>query len=47
MVNLKQDGATSAYGGGVATIDVSVALASGSSGYATVDSLDIIYDYST
>jgi hypothetical protein len=45
---LKQDGAISAYGGGVATVDISLALnrEPNTTGYLTVDSMDIIFDYS-
>jgi hypothetical protein len=48
VVTLVQNGATSAYGGGVATIDINLALVkvAGKDGVATVDSIDIGFEYS-
>lgn len=48
VVNLTQAGAASAYGGGVATIDISLALVKvpGKEGIVTVDSIDIGFEYS-
>jgi hypothetical protein len=44
---LFNDGATSALGGGVATLDVSLALQrkEGRTGFLSLDSLDITFDY--
>lgn len=48
LLHLVQDGATSAYGGGVATVDISLALIreANKQGVVTVDSLDIGFAYS-
>jgi len=45
---LQQNGATSAYGGGVSTVDITLSLTRkpNTVGYLAVDSMDIIFDYS-
>lgn len=43
----RQGGVTSGYGGGVSTIDISLALQSGGTGnYFAVDSINIGFEYS-